>query len=317
MVCDRAPAAMATASDILQTVAQMNEAYQAELTAATGAATIRDETNSWPIWRRCLSPAREAVRRYIDVEREAADSIRQRFRPKSRIFTKRRSRYELRMVTADGQAKTLAAGDVVRAFQPNRLSRCPRLSVYLSRWWEFLTDEPREANSEGGVVPAIWGTVVMTLIMSIAVVPFGVIAALYLREYAKSGPIVSVIRIAINNLAGVPSIVFGVFGLGFFCYIIGAYLDGGPQNAGFHPLPPARWYLLLGGAGDDRRCRVCMRPVRLQRTVGVAGIGEAIAGLCRDGRPGCWPRFCLSLSCSSRRSFGGFYEANLPNPYLG
>jgi phosphate transport system permease protein len=90
---------------------------------------------------------------------------------------------------------------------------------------EFLTDDPREANSEGGVWPAIVGTVIMTLLMSVAVVPFGVLAALYLREYAKAGALVSAVRISINNLAGVPSIVFGVFGLGFFCYIVGASID--------------------------------------------------------------------------------------------
>jgi phosphate transport system permease protein len=100
-----------------------------------------------------------------------------------------------------------------------------KLQVYFSRWWEFLSADPREANSEGGVFPAIFGTVVMTLLMSFAVVPFGVLAALYLREYAKGGAIVSSVRIAINNLAGVPSIVFGVFGLGFFCYIVGAGID--------------------------------------------------------------------------------------------
>ena len=106
----------------------------------------------------------------------------------------------------------------MRAYPANQLGCSGSWAVYLSRWWEFLCDDPREANSEGGVFPAIWGTVVMTLIMSMAVVPFGVLAALYLREYAKAGPIVSAVRIAINNLAGVPSIVFGVFGLGFFCY---------------------------------------------------------------------------------------------------
>ena len=88
-----------------------------------------------------------------------------------------------------------------------------------------MVDEPREANSEGGVYPAIFGTVAMTLIMSLVVVPFGVLAALYLKEYAKAGPVVSAVRIAVNNLAGVPSIVFGVFGLGFFCYVVGASLD--------------------------------------------------------------------------------------------
>ena len=111
------------------------------------------------------------------------------------------------------------------AFPANRIGRIEKLQVYASRWWEFLTADPRSANSEGGVWPAIVGTVIMTLLMSIVVVPFGVLAALYLREYAKDGPVVSAVRIAINNLAGVPSIVFGVFGLGFFCYIMGGSID--------------------------------------------------------------------------------------------
>jgi phosphate transport system permease protein len=113
---------------------------------------------------------------------------------------------------------------IVRAYPANRLALADKAGIYFSRWWEFLSERPREANTEGGVFPAIWGTVAMTLLMSLVVVPFGVLAALYLREYAKSGPIISAVRIAINNLAGVPSIVFGVFGLGFFCYVIGGHL---------------------------------------------------------------------------------------------
>ena len=135
------------------------------------------------------------------------------------------ARYRLLLKTANGRDKTIELADVVRAYPANRLGSGQRLNIYLSRWWEFLTDDPREANMEGGVFPAIFGTVIMTLIMSIAVVPFGVLAALYLREYAKAGPMISAVRIAINNLAGVPSIVFGVFGLGFFCYLIGSGID--------------------------------------------------------------------------------------------
>lgn len=114
---------------------------------------------------------------------------------------------------------------VVRAYPANALDLPGRLRIYVSRWWEFLGSEPREANTEGGVFPAIFGTFMMTVIMSLAVAPFGVVAALYLREYAKQGSLVSAVRIAVNNLAGVPSIVFGVFGLGFFCYVIGARID--------------------------------------------------------------------------------------------
>jgi phosphate transport system permease protein len=134
-------------------------------------------------------------------------------------------RYQMRLATAGGQESALGLVDIVRAYPANQLAWSDKLSLYLSRWWEFLTADSREANTEGGVWPAIVGTVIMTLLMSLAVVPFGVLAALYLREYARAGPIISIVRIAVNNLAGVPSIVFGVFGLGFFCYIVGGGID--------------------------------------------------------------------------------------------
>jgi len=126
---------------------------------------------------------------------------------------------------SDGKDVKLPMTDIVRAYAANQLGVADKVRIYLSRWWEFLSDDPREANSEGGVFPAIFGTVAMTLLMSVLVTPFGVLAALYLREYARAGLAISAVRIAINNLAGVPSIVFGVFGLGFFCYIVGASLD--------------------------------------------------------------------------------------------
>jgi len=131
----------------------------------------------------------------------------------------------VRVVTADGREVDLPLDGIVRAFAPNRLGPGGKLAVYLGRWREFLTAEPREANSEGGVYPAIFGTVVMTLGMTILVVPFGVMSALYLREYARQGWLTSAVRISINNLAGVPSIVFGVFGLGFFSYFVGGRID--------------------------------------------------------------------------------------------
>jgi phosphate transport system permease protein len=134
-------------------------------------------------------------------------------------------RFGLVMTTSTGAEKVLHLDDIVRAYPANRLTLADKVGVFFSRWGEFLLADPREANQEGGVYPAIIGTVTMTLIMTLFVVPFGVLAALYLREYAKAGPVVSAVRIAINNLAGVPSIVFGVFGLGFFCYIFGGYLD--------------------------------------------------------------------------------------------
>jgi phosphate transport system permease protein len=135
------------------------------------------------------------------------------------------ARYQLIVRTADGREKELPISAVVRAFQPNRMTWSERFRLYVTRLWEFIWEEPRESNTEGGVFPAIFGTVMMVLIMSVVVAPFGVIAALYLREYANQGPLVRVVRIAVNNLAGVPSIVFGVFGLGFFIYFVGGTID--------------------------------------------------------------------------------------------
>lgn len=133
--------------------------------------------------------------------------------------------YFIRVITSDGTEKNLALAEIVRAYAPNQLDFWQKLMVYFSRWGEFLTAEPREANSEGGVWPALFGTVIMTLTMTLMVVPFGVMAALYLREYAGGGLMISLARIGINNLAGVPSIVFGIFGLGFFSYFVGGSID--------------------------------------------------------------------------------------------
>ncbi|MBI3010341.1 MAG: phosphate ABC transporter permease PstA [Candidatus Omnitrophica bacterium] len=133
--------------------------------------------------------------------------------------------YRVIFHSIDGKSKELPISSLVRLHRPNRLTLPAKIGLYADRLREFLFDQPREANSEGGVAPAIFGTVMMTLLMSLAVVPLGVLAALYLHEYAKQGFLVSAVRIAVNNLAGVPSIVFGVFGLGFFCYLIGGTID--------------------------------------------------------------------------------------------
>jgi phosphate transport system permease protein len=139
--------------------------------------------------------------------------------------TEEASRMRVTVATTDGREKDLGTIDVFRAYRANRLSRLERATVYASRLWEFLSGDPRESNTEGGIFPAIFGTLMMVVLMSLVAVPFGVVAALYLREYAKQGVLVRVVRIAVNNLAGVPSIVFGVFGLGFFIYMLGGTID--------------------------------------------------------------------------------------------
>ncbi|GAA5483549.1 phosphate ABC transporter permease PstA [Haloferula sargassicola] len=129
------------------------------------------------------------------------------------------------VLSADDREIRIAGGELLHVYRPNQAGFFGRLGEMLRRIWEFLSTDPREANTEGGVFPAIFGTVVMTLVMSLFVTPFGVIAAIYLREYAKQGPLVRAVRISVNNLAGVPSIVFGVFGLAFFIYFVGGVFD--------------------------------------------------------------------------------------------
>lgn len=127
--------------------------------------------------------------------------------------------------TADGTEVTLPLAKVVHAIKPNDMGLVDKCIYYVVKFFEFLTDDPREANTEGGIFPAIFGTVMMVMLMSIIVTPFGVVAAVYLREYARQGLMTRIVRIAVNNLAGVPSIVYGVFGLGFFIYFLGAEID--------------------------------------------------------------------------------------------
>ncbi len=142
-----------------------------------------------------------------------------------RALTRQLDEYSVLLVETNGREKRLPVGQIVKALRPNDMGLFEKILRYFMNFWSVLSEEPREANTEGGIFPAIFGTVMMVLIMSVAVVPFGVLAAFYLREYARQGLIVRVIRIAVNNLAGVPSIVFGVFGLGFFVYAVGGTID--------------------------------------------------------------------------------------------
>ncbi|MCA8916875.1 MAG: phosphate ABC transporter permease PstA [Planctomycetes bacterium] len=186
-----------------------------------------------------------ALDRAAEVQQQRATIQAEDFaRLRYEVATMRKAESEATFTfeTPDGKSSELVLAHVVRAFQPNELGLLGKLGKYGSRVWEFLTGDPREANTEGGIWPVIVGTLIMTLLMCFAVVPFGVVAALYLREYAKQGPIVSAVRIAVNNLAGVPSIVFGIFGLGFFCVMMGGTID----DLFFPELQPAP---VFGGGG--------------------------------------------------------------------
>jgi len=171
------------------------------------------------------SPEWLTAERNHDLVVEQCDVDTSRVRTDISALNEVNDKYQLELTTGDGVPQRIPLAGIVRLVPANQLDFAGKLALYADRWGEFLTAEPRDSNTAGGVFPPIFGTVLMTLIMSFMVVPFGVLAALYLREYAKQGNMVSAVRIAVGNLAGVPSIVFGVFGLGFFCYLIGGSID--------------------------------------------------------------------------------------------
>ncbi len=135
------------------------------------------------------------------------------------------NRYSVSVKVMDDRLIDIPLSKIVKMYRPNAMSLAEKIGFYLAKVKEFLTEDPREANTEGGIFPAIFGTIMMVIIMSVMVTPLGIIAAVYLHEYAKQGLLTRIIRIAVNNLAGVPSIVYGVFGLGFFVYFIGGTID--------------------------------------------------------------------------------------------
>ncbi len=177
--------------------------------------------------------------RKLELENRLDDKAKQQLADEKNAYDAEYKQYQVQLAdlyqkirrdvlvaeTESGVQVKIPLAKVVRVFQPNSMSILDKIGHYVAKVFEFLTEDPREANTEGGIFPAIFGTVMMVLMMSVIVTPFGVIAAVYLREYAKQGFITRLIRIAVNNLAGVPSVVYGVFGLGFFVYILGGNID--------------------------------------------------------------------------------------------
>ncbi len=158
-------------------------------------------------------------------ERAVLDQEYAKFQEQLIELYKQINRDSITLSTGAGQKLELPLSKVRRIYQPNGMNLWQKIQFYFAKISEFIFDDPREANTEGGIFPAIFGTVLMVLLMSILVTPFGVVAAVYLHEYAHKGPLTRMIRIAVNNLAGVPSVVYGVFGLGFFVYFLGGNID--------------------------------------------------------------------------------------------
>jgi len=161
----------------------------------------------------------------ISSERDALNARYAKLAEQLDALKQQGTRDSATFVTPQGNEVDISLNKIVAATQPNAMNVFEKIGHYFKNLWHFLSGDPREANTEGGIFPAIFGTVLMVLLMTVLVTPLGVIAAIYLREYANQGAITQIVRISVNNLAGVPSIVYGVFGLGFFVYFLGGNID--------------------------------------------------------------------------------------------
>ena len=167
----------------------------------------------------------DAVRADFARQREAREAEYGALQEKLDQVRRDIERDSVMVETSDGQLVDIPFSKIADLYMPNAMSVWQKIGFYVHKFSEFVSDDPREANTEGGIFPAIFGTVMMVLLMSAMVTPLGIMAAVYMREYAKQGPLIRAIRISVNNLAGVPSIVYGVFGLGFFVYVLGGSID--------------------------------------------------------------------------------------------
>lgn len=210
------------ASQRREAISEIERDRIGDINRALEELRLRERALPAPEVRSAAEAARAAE---LEMRRAALQSDFATLAAEASALRERQQAETLDVRLLDGQERTLRIGNVVDFYQPNALGFFGKAGRFFHGFWNFLSEEPREANTEGGIFPAIFGTFAMTLLMSIAVTPFGVLAAIYLREYARQGAFVRSVRIAVNNLAGVPSIVFGVFGLGFFVYFVGGTID--------------------------------------------------------------------------------------------
>lgn len=144
---------------------------------------------------------------------------------KADVLSQKIASYHLVFMDASGQPFDVPVKDINLLFQPNMMNLFDKIAYSGKKILEFVSDSPKQASTSGGVFPAVFGTVVMVLLMAVIVAPFGAMAAIYLHEYAPNNMTTSIIRICVSNMAGVPSVVYGVFGLGFFVYTLGGSID--------------------------------------------------------------------------------------------
>lgn len=181
---------------------------------------------------RLLAAEKDASTKGLDAKIAALESLSDRIKQQSdRLVDQQQEmlaglrRNVAVLDNAAGREARVSLLDIVRVYAPNDMGLAAKCRHYAAKIGELLWENPRESNTEGGLFPAIFGTVMLIFLMALSCFPLGVLAGIYLGEYAKDGPLVRIVRVAVNNLAGIPSIVYGIFGLGFFVYGIGGFLD--------------------------------------------------------------------------------------------
>ena len=248
-----------------------------------------------------------AIRANIETWQAEQDVLRQ----KAAEMRKAQTKHTLVIdIVRREEPVTLSFDNIVSIERPNSIGTLDKATTFTNRLWNFVTAWPRDANTDGGIWPAIFGTFVMTIIMSIFVTPFGVVAAIYLREYASQGFMVRAVRISVNNLAGVPSIVFGVFGVAFFIYTLGGFIDAGPsapvESSTFWVL--ALIFIAVTFAAVFVTVLNSPKPGRAQTT-------ETMRLLCTT----LWCAFVVLTTAMIWKNpfFTGFYRDALPSPTFG
>ncbi len=210
---------------LLRQIAALSQRHNAAQTALRALTRKKERIDSAesPDRELCAAVSGEIAQVQAEIAALEAES-RDRVSEQSNLEARLRRNVAV-FHDAEAKSRSIALMDILRVYQPNSMGLWAKVGHYLAKVWEFLATPPRESNTEGGVLPALFGTVTLIVLMALCSFPLGVLAGIYLGEYAQDGVLVRLVRVGVNNLAGIPSIVYGIFGVGFFIDFLGSSID--------------------------------------------------------------------------------------------
>jgi len=201
---------------------------QAEKIRRVAMAQLNDEMEQLDRRRQRLQHEQQYAAQAQSIYQADRAELQRQFRQQAQALgelTRENENTSLVLRDVTGQQHLIPLSRIVAAWYPNAMSYGEKWRHFGHQLWHFVSGFSGGSLGEDGVFPAIFGTVLMVLLMSVVVMPLGVVAAIWLHEYAGNSLLTRLVRIAVVNLAGVPSIVYGVFGLGFFVWLVGGSLD--------------------------------------------------------------------------------------------